>query len=239
MTEKSGSPESPRARRKRAQIRAGALDVFLSTGFVGSSMDQVAATAGVSKQTLYAYYRSKNDLLVDVLGNLLSEFIGLQSSMRDARPSTRDDLRSALIDVAETVTSLAMRADYIGLVRVLISEMPAMPEVAALWRRTVPEQGMAQVSSLLGRAREAGVVRDVDLDLATRMFMGSMLTFVFLDGLARPGDAVVPERARLEQMVDLYLGAVTPPDQQSGPAGTKPSGVPTPNTKRTRGGAGS
>lgn len=238
MPEQSDSMESPRARRKRAQIRTGALDLFLSNGFVGSSMDQVAATAGVSKQTLYAYYRSKNALLVDVLATLLSEFIGVQSNLREARPASRDELRSALVDIAETVTSLAMRADYLGLVRVLISEMPAMPEVAALWRRTVPEQGMAQVSTLLGRAHTAGVVREVDLDLATRMFMGSMLTFVFLDGLARPGDAVAPERARLEEMVDLYLTAVTEPDRASGPVETKQTGVPAPNPKPTRGGAG-
>lgn len=238
MPERPDGTESVRARRKRAQIRSGALETFLSTGFVGSSMDQVAATAGVSKQTLYAYYRSKNDLLVDVLATLLSEFIGMQSNVRDARPTSPDELRSALIEIAGTVTSLAMREDYIGLVRVLISEMPAMPEVAALWRRTVPEQGMAQVSNLLSRAREAGVVREVDLDLATRLFMGSMLTFVFLDGLARPGDVVVPDRARLEQMVDLYLAAVTVPGPEPAPASTKPSGVPVPNPKRTRGGAG-
>ncbi|MFD0744059.1 hypothetical protein ACFQ1L_21190 [Phytohabitans flavus] len=62
---------------------------------------------------------------------------------------------------------------------------------------------------MLQRAREAGVIRDVDLDLATRLFIGPMMTFVFLDGLARPGEVLVPNRKRLDQIVELYLRAVT------------------------------
>ncbi|MBD0354642.1 MAG: helix-turn-helix transcriptional regulator, partial [Rubrobacteraceae bacterium] len=62
----TGSEElGPRARAKRDQILDGARRVFLRDGFAGASTDDIAAEAGVSKRTLYAYYPSKEDLFVD------------------------------------------------------------------------------------------------------------------------------------------------------------------------------
>lgn len=209
-----GTRATARSRRKREQIRTGALSVFLSAGFVGSTMDEVAATAGVSKQTLYAYYRSKDELLVDVLSTLLSELHDSRAEVWERPIESVADLRELLVDTAVMITSIALREDYLGLVRVIIAEMPVMPEIAALWRRTVPERGMQLVTSVLRRGKEAGVVGDVDLDLAMRMFMGPILTFVMVDGLARPGDITVPERTQLAQIVDLSLVAITSTKQQ-------------------------
>src|SRR6516164_275198 len=47
---------------KRRQIMDGARQVFLSAGFDGASMNDIARAAGVSKGTLYAYFDSKDDL---------------------------------------------------------------------------------------------------------------------------------------------------------------------------------
>jgi TetR/AcrR family transcriptional repressor of mexJK operon len=62
-----------RGRAKRDQILTGARRVFLRDGFAGASTDAIAAEAGVSKRTLYAYYPSKEDLFVDVLRGLTIE----------------------------------------------------------------------------------------------------------------------------------------------------------------------
>lgn len=201
--------ESERVRRKRAQIRTGAVEVFLASGFVGSSMDQVASTAQVSKQTLYSYYRSKEELLVDVMSTLLDGLQEKVPDLWDRKVSTREQLRANLVDVAVSLTSVIMREDYLALVRVILGELYAVPELAALWSRTMPAQLIERVQGVLRRGQQAGVVRDVDLELATRMFVGPVMSYVLLDGVARPGNVVVPPPSRLEEMVDLYLGIVT------------------------------
>jgi AcrR family transcriptional regulator len=61
---------TPRARAKREQIRAGAQRVFLSRGFAATATDAIATAAGVSKQTLYVYSPSTEELFADVLTNL-------------------------------------------------------------------------------------------------------------------------------------------------------------------------
>ena len=52
---------------KRRQIMEGARQVFLSSGFDGASMNDVARAAGVSKGTLYAYFNSKEELFEAII----------------------------------------------------------------------------------------------------------------------------------------------------------------------------
>ena len=52
---------------KRRQIMEGARQVFLSAGFDGASMNDVARAAGVSKGTLYAYFNSKDELFEAII----------------------------------------------------------------------------------------------------------------------------------------------------------------------------
>ena len=52
---------------KRRQIVEGAREVFLSAGFDGASMNDIARASGVSKGTLYAYFDSKDELFEAII----------------------------------------------------------------------------------------------------------------------------------------------------------------------------
>ncbi|GAA4709935.1 TetR/AcrR family transcriptional regulator [Phytohabitans rumicis] len=202
--------DSRRAQAKRAQIRNGALTAFLESGVAGTSMDHVAACAGVSKQTLYVYFRSKEDLLVDVLGGIVTSLDERAPLLADRPVTSREDLRDVLSEVGWVMVSHLMSDDYLALFRIFIAEMATTPGLLTIWRETVPARFLARVEAVLDRARAAGVIKsDLDLDLATRLFIGPMMTFVFLDGLARPDSVLVPNRKRVDEVVDLYLHAVT------------------------------
>ena len=60
-----------RGARKRAAILEAAQQVFFANGFVGASMDQVAATAAVSKQTVYKHFSDKEALFREVVTNVV------------------------------------------------------------------------------------------------------------------------------------------------------------------------
>src|SRR5438067_11941488 len=95
---------TPRARAKRDQIRAGAQRLFLERGFAGTSTDAIAATAGVSKQTLYAYYPSKEELLADVLRHLIHEHPRHRLPAVDGgRLETADQVREAVALLARSM----------------------------------------------------------------------------------------------------------------------------------------
>lgn len=198
---------SARGRAKREQIRRGALAVFLEHGFAATSTDAVAGRAGVSKQTLYAYYRSKDDLLVDVLASFVASFDG------DVAPRPAADveqLRSSLRGLADETFDALTRADYLALVRVIIGEGQRVRQVGELWARTVPGRIRQTVAATLAAAQEHGVVRAVSIDAATRLFVGALLTYVLPDGLfAAEPESVVPQGDELDHIVGLLLSAVT------------------------------
>jgi AcrR family transcriptional regulator len=53
----------------RRKIVEAAYECFWRSGFTRTNVDRIAAQAGVTKRTLYSYYRSKDDLLAAVLGH--------------------------------------------------------------------------------------------------------------------------------------------------------------------------
>ena len=58
----------PRALRTSGLIKERARDVFLAKGYYGTSVEEIAESAGVSRASFYTYYPSKRDLLYS-LGN--------------------------------------------------------------------------------------------------------------------------------------------------------------------------
>src|SRR5438067_12312674 len=62
VTELLGLPEPPKTGRER--LVAAAIELFYRHGFGAVGIDQVIATAGVTKTTFYKHFESKDDLMV-------------------------------------------------------------------------------------------------------------------------------------------------------------------------------
>jgi TetR/AcrR family transcriptional repressor of mexJK operon len=202
---------NPRARAKLEQIRDGAQRVFLERGFTGTSTDAIASEAGVSKQTLYAYFSSKETLLVDVLRHLIHEDPQNRLSEVEELPlDTSEELRRALDSLAQRAITGLMQPAYLALIRVVIAETPRLPQVGALFRSAVPEQLLGSVLRILVGARAKGVVGEVNADAASRMFMGALLTYAILDGLlVGEGPPRPPAPEQIAAVVDLFMKTIS------------------------------
>src|SRR5438105_11070574 len=62
-----------RSARKRRAILEAATTVFLGNGYLGTSMDEIAALARVSKQTVYKQFVDKERLFVEIVTNTVNE----------------------------------------------------------------------------------------------------------------------------------------------------------------------
>ena len=200
-----------RARAKLEQIRDGAQRVFLERGFAGASTDAIAAEAGVSKQTIYAYYPSKEKLLADVLRHLIHEDPqNLPAAVEELPLDTPGELRRALDSLAQGLIANLMQPDYLALTRVVISETPRLPQVGSLFRSAVPERALANVARILESAQNNGVIEEVDTDAASRMFMGALLTYAILDGLlVGEGRPQPPAPEQITAVVDLFMKTIS------------------------------
>jgi AcrR family transcriptional regulator len=202
----------PRARAKRDQILAGARRVFLRDGFAAASTDDIAAEAKVSKRTLYVYYPSKEELFAGVMRELTIENPQTRAleSMEEMTPGSEEELRRDLLELAKKMVVTMMQPDYLALLRTTIADTHRFPQLGGLFRATVPERAMRSFAVFIERSRERGVVGSgVDGETAARMFVGPLLTYAVLDGLLAEGPPRLPAQGMIEDIVDLYMKAIT------------------------------
>lgn len=173
--------ETARTRAKRQQILAAARTLFLAQGYARTSTDAVTRAAGVSKQTLYAYYPGKAELLA---ATVAQELDGLDPGGRlHPPPATRPELRAQLLGFARAVTSRLLDPDALALLRLLLGEAAHLPELRAALRQAFPARLLGAAEHLLRDAQERGLIETPNLQLSARMFVGPVMSYVALDGL--------------------------------------------------------
>jgi TetR/AcrR family transcriptional repressor of mexJK operon len=201
-------------------IRDAAAALFLEKGYQGTSMDDVAARAGVSKQTIYTHFSSKEQLFEDlVLGNAgrVEEFIAAMQSTVDGA----SDAESALRAVARLYTRFVIRPEVLRLRRLVIGEASRFPELARRYHAAVPERTYAALAKLIERLTGQGRLKVGDVQVAAHHFawlaLGRPLDQAMFDPDWQPAEGVLDKLA--EAAVDVFLAAY------GGKAGTKPASM--------------
>jgi TetR/AcrR family transcriptional regulator, mexJK operon transcriptional repressor len=120
--------------RKHDAIAAAALVLFARDGYERTSVDAIAAEAGVSKRTVYSHYGDKENLFLLVLRETYDTMRERVSDIVDRNLRDVDDVRSALTTcVREIVRTITRAPGRATLVRLLISEAPHFPAILDLW----------------------------------------------------------------------------------------------------------
>lgn len=208
---------SARALRKREQILTGARRLFLTHGYTGTSTDAIAKAIGISKETLYAYYPNKEALFAAVLQHMVDlhgddQFAEIEHTML----TNQATFRQALVDLAQRIIRRAMQPDYLALVRVVIAESTRVPQLGTLFRSTIPMQGLASLSRLLEHVQQRKMIQVEDVEVAARMFIGSLLTYIIIDGLMLVDEQPhQPDLSHITSLVNLFVKALLPQADQS------------------------
>ena len=128
--------------RKREAIVAAAIAEFRANGFEVTSMDKIAATAGVSKRTVYNHFPSKEELFAEILHQLWASTVAqLDIGYASDRP-----LREQLRGLLEAKMKMMSDANFLDLARVAIAATIHSPERAQdmVNRLSQREEGFTQ-----------------------------------------------------------------------------------------------
>lgn len=152
---KSWPADHPKAKllqRKRAAILAAARRQFLANGFGGTSMEAVAADAGVSIMTLYRHAERKDELFEAVISIACNpEEEGLDPAILTTTP-----LAELLVSTALMVQEKLFDAETMALLRAVISEQDRFPDLASVtYRAAIGHVEEFLVSLLAGRSEAA------------------------------------------------------------------------------------
>lgn len=142
-----------RPRSKREQIVQAAIKVFLENGYAGTSMNRVAAEAGVIKATIYSHFKDKEELFAAII-----EEVTFKRMAADT-PEFEQHLHSLAPDEFVTLLTqkfkiLSQSEEYRALLRVVIGESERFPELATLYVKTVILKGMELASGYFSKHKE-------------------------------------------------------------------------------------
>lgn len=200
--------ESRSARKRRAIVEAAA-GLFLAQGYQGTSMDEIAALAAVSKQTVYKNFSDKEQLFSDIVLGAAAradEFIqALPRVLADT-----DDLRAGLQALARQYLATVMQPRLLQMRRLIISEAGRFPDLARAYYQRVPERVMGALASELGELAGRGLLRVDDPLLAAShlafLILGLPLDRAMFLGASHELSAAELDR-RADDAVDVFLAA--------------------------------
>jgi AcrR family transcriptional regulator len=189
-------PRSPDRRSERARVAVlhAADDLLVERGYAAVTIEGIAARAGVAKQTIYRWWPSKFEVLMDTFLEDAAGALRLPDT-----GSTADDLRQHLRQVAEFITGAAAGKVMLA----LIGQAQQDEAMAAVFRQRYSDERRALDKAILERGVARGDIRgDVDLDLVIDLVYGPVYHRVLLTGL--PVDD-----AFTDALVDRVLAAIT------------------------------
>lgn len=160
--------------RKREAIIQAAIAEFRANGFEVTSMDKIAATAGVSKRTVYNHFPSKEELFAEILNQLWTRISAEQSVVYNREQPLREQLRQML----QAKVQLMADENFLTLARVAIAATIHSPERAQnmVERMGEREEGL---TVWIRAAQADGRLKPVDPEFAAHQVQGLLKTFGF------------------------------------------------------------
>lgn len=152
----------PRDVRKNIAILQSAIDLFLEKGFDGTSMDGVAQRAGVSKQTVYSHFSSKEQLFGEAVNAEIAAYYPDRALASVETHTLEADLRA----VCHKLASLLMGKRAIAMFRLLVAAGAKGPTLGEIFWKSGPVEIQNQVSAFLQTWVDKGELAIVDIEKA-------------------------------------------------------------------------
>lgn len=205
QTSTPNGPGRPKDPAKRQAILDAAKQLFISKGYDGSSMEAIAAEAGVSKLTVYSHFTDKETLFCEAVQAKCAE------TMPELfhQPPAGAALDTLLLGVARGFYRLINSAEAIALSRLMIAQGGQNPQLSQLFFDAGPQRVLTHLERLIAQAQQKGELRPGDARNAAEHFLTlaqGCLHFRLLIGCTSMPAAEESER-HVREVVEIFLRA--------------------------------
>jgi len=201
-------PGRPKALAKREAILEAAKTLFLSLGYANTSMDAVAAAAGVSKLTVYSHFTDKQTLFcAAVMATCQIQLPDLLFEYPEGAP-----VEEVLLTIARNFQALISSDEAVKLSRLIMAQGSLDPSFGEYFYEAGPKRVLAGMEALLRGAHERGLLRiDNPLRAAEHFFcmVKGAPDYRLLLGCAGPLEGDEAE-AHVREVVGVFMRAFRP-----------------------------
>jgi AcrR family transcriptional regulator len=186
---------------KRRQIIEGARAIFRALGFDAASMGEIAKAAGVSKGTLYVYFKDKDELfhaIVDKECNFQAEGV---FDFDVASP----DVAGELTRMGVAYVKLLCQPERQSTLRAVIAIADRKPIAGRTFYETGPARGIARLRAYLEAEVAAGRLEIEDCEVVAAQFMEACHATLLKPMMLNFAPPPAPER--IEHVVGIAVKA--------------------------------
>ncbi|MHA6494292.1 TetR/AcrR family transcriptional regulator [Pseudomonas borbori] len=201
-------PGRPKDPAKRQAILEAAKTLFLRNGYDGSSMDAIAAEAGVSKLTVYSHFTDKETLFsAAVKAKCEDQLPELLFELAEGAPIERQ-----LLEIGRGFHTLINSRESVELHRVMVSLAAQDSKLSKMFYDAGPQRVLSEMEHLLKQADKAGKLRIANPhDAADQFFclIKGGANFRLLIGCGKPLEGAEAEH-HVRDAVDMFMRAYKP-----------------------------
>jgi TetR/AcrR family transcriptional repressor of mexJK operon len=165
---KPHGPGRPKDMEKRAAILEAAKALFIRNAFAGTSMDAIAAEAGVSKLTVYSHFGDKDNLFREVIRARVQDLLPEETYGFDSQA----DIGDTLHHIAQVHARLDCDPETVGTFRAILSDCrQGNPRYGKLMWEEGPMRSRALLERLLQQAVDARMLNIDNVSQAATQFI--------------------------------------------------------------------
>lgn len=202
-----------KSRRRRpearpAEILSAALDLFAEKGFSATRMEDVASRAGLSKAAIYLYFKDKISLLAALVEDMASSNLAIVGGIAAGH---QGPVAPLLRQIMVFMAGRLRQTRFPDLVKIIISESRAHPEIGRLYLETVIRHGLPMFETLLRRGVEQGEFRPIDPALAAKSVVAPVLLAAIWKTVFEPlGAETLDMDGFATQHIDIMIRGLSP-----------------------------
>jgi AcrR family transcriptional regulator len=189
-----------------------ALRSFAERGFAGTRLEDVAASAGVSKGTVYLYFESKERLFEAVIREAVTPSIDQADALLDAFEGSTPNLLRTLFMVLEG----ALNGPFPAVAKIILAESGNFPALARMWGDLAVRRAFGLARRVIQRGVDRGELRPVSPDEIVPLVMAPfMLLGVWRQSLGPHVNIPMDSHAVIAAHLDTLLRGLAAPETGS------------------------
>lgn len=184
---------------RRQRIVSTAIDLFIASGFAGTTIDEIARQSGLNKRTIYTLVGDKEQLFREVCRH-----VALNGGLDLSDAIDEGSLRNSLINLGQRLMENSLSPQTIALEKTAIAAAPLFPDFIDELVSSNYREANTKVASFLAQIKSLGLAPVADEYAASELFfdlvVGQMAHRMLLGQKCH-----APDQHHLEQRVDLFV----------------------------------
>jgi TetR/AcrR family transcriptional regulator, mexJK operon transcriptional repressor len=193
-----GRPTREQAEQRHAQLLESALELFLEHGYELTTIEEIIASIGMHKSTMYSLYPDKKALF---LASLQRAIVRWTLPVEAFKKLESDDLEQTLIAIARLRLANTVSAMGLKLQRILIAESLRFPEITQMFWEQGVEPGFVYLTELLVKRASRGEIEVDQPELIAHGFF--TLTVGLISRMVLMGTRI--DQKAIEKRISLYV----------------------------------